>query len=153
MTMDDIVTFDSVYAVPVTNNAEQAQRPVDPQGEYPQDLLYLVRDDGRGALPGAPPLPHIPTAPVVNIYSHESAPYAMNALALEVEATIMSQNHPWQWIPDTRIGHRGRTDIIVEQAPEIDPYTQPMMPEPREGRRGLYPYEWHTQIPFPSAWE
>lgn len=140
MTLDDI-TFESAYCVPVSNSAHQAFAPGDPQANDPTDLLYIVREDGRGAQPH------------VNVYAHSSAPYTMNALALQVEATIMAQNHPWQWIPDTAIGHRGRTGIVVEQAPEVDPYTQPMMSEPREGFRGVYPYSLHTQIPFPSPWE
>jgi hypothetical protein len=150
--LDDI-TFESVYAVPITNNAHQATDVIDRQANWAADLSIVVEDDGRGAFPGAPALPHIPTAPAVNIYAHSSAPYAMNALALEVEATILAQGSPWQWIPDTAIGHRGRTGIIVEQVPEIDPYTQSIAPEPREGFRGLFPYDRFTKIPFPDAWE
>lgn len=152
MKQDDI-TFESSYCVPITNNAHQAVYGVDRQANWSPDLSYCVKDDGRGAFPGAPPLPHIPTAPALNVYAHSSAPYAMNALALQVEATILAQGSPWQWIPDTRIGHRGMTGIIVEQAPEIDPYTQATMPEPREGFRGLFPYGAFTKIPFPNSWE
>jgi hypothetical protein len=147
------VTFESIYEVPISFSAHLATDVIDPQAEYPTDLGIMVRDDGRGAAPGAPSLPHIPTAPGENVYSHLSAPYAMNAMALGVEAAILAQQSPWQWIPDTRIGHRGKTGIVVEQAPEIDPYTQAIMPEPREGFRGLYPYSLHQEIPFPQPWE
>ena len=147
------ITFESIYAVPITNNAHQASDVIDPQGNWPVDLGVNFVDDGRGAMPGAPPLPHIPTAPARNFYGHESAPYAMNPLALQVEATLLAQNSPWQWIPDTAIGHRGRTTQIQQQAPEIDPYTQATMAEPREGFRGIIPYDAFTKIPFPDAWE
>lgn len=151
MTQDDI-TYDSEYAVPITNSAPLAAM-VDRQGNYPVDLHICVKDDGRGAHPGAPALPHIPTAPALNVYAHSSAPYAMNSLALQVEAIILAQQSPWQWIPDTAIGHRGRTGVVVQQAPELDPYTQATMPEPREGYRGVFPYSQFTSIPFPNAWE
>jgi hypothetical protein len=149
----DDITFESMYGVPVTNNAHQACPYADLQANWAPDLSIVIRDDGRGALPNAPALPHIPSAPPVNIYAHSSAPYAMNALALQTEATILAQGSAWQWIPDTRIGHRGRTGIVVEQAPEIDPWTQSIAPEVREGYRGVFPYDRFTKIPFPNAWE
>lgn len=143
MTIDDLVTFDSVYCVPISNNADQALAPVDPQGEYPQDLFYYFCElKGQAGV-----------APQRNVYAHESAPYTMNPLALAVEGAILAQPHPWQFIPNVPEGRYGVTWPIVEQAPEVDPYTQPLMPEPRSGYSGIYPYEWHTRIPFPNAWE
>src|SRR5262245_26596170 len=143
---EDDITFESVYCVPITNNAHQATDVIDPQANWAADLSIVVAEDGRGAAPGAPPLAHIPTAPARNFYSHESAPYAMNAMALEVEAIFLQQGNPWQWIPDTAIGHRGRTNIVQEQAPEIDPYTQSIAPAPRDGYRGLFPDANFTKI-------
>ena len=140
MTLDD-VTFESVYAVPISDNAHQAMPAIDPQAERPVDVYAAFVDDGRGA------------APERNFYGHESAPFTMNAMALEVEGVIMAQPSAWQWIPDTPIGHRGNTGMIIAQAPEIDPWTQPLMSEPREGYRGTFPYDRFTKIPFPNAWE
>jgi hypothetical protein len=148
------IGFESLYSVPISNNANQwTSQSDDLQANYPVDLTIQIEQDARGAFPGAPPLPHIPSAPARNMYGHESAPYAMNALALEVEATILAQDNAWQWIPDQPIGRRGFKGIVVEQAPEIDPYTQAIMPEPREGYRGVFPYDRFTQIPFPNSWE
>ncbi len=146
MTIDDLYVddnFDSFYAVPVTNSADRALAGPNPQAEYPTDLSYYFCN--LDSLAGV--------APDRNVYAHESAPYSMNPLAIEVETTLMAAPASWQWIPDQPQGHRGNTGPVVAQAPEIDPYTQPLMPEPRRGYGGVYPFEWHTALPFPNAWE
>lgn len=113
-----------------------------PEPDQAVNLAYGVPAyDGRGA------------ADVRRQWGHEAPKIEMNFMALQVEAMILALPEAWQWIPDTPIAHRGNTRPIVETSPEIDIGTSAILPEPRAGFRGVYPYGLHQSIPFPNPWE